>query len=651
MEKQQRDYFINLEKRLAQSVKPVSPIKVSEWAEKYRNFSPEASAKKGGQWTNLPMQIEPMDCCLDPDVEGVVMVWASQAAGKTEVLLNITGYFMHQDPSPIMIIQPTLEMAEDWSTRRLSTMIRDTKPLADLFDNKRTSGNKTLEKSYPGGSICIAGSNSPASLASRPIRIVIKDEPDRFAESAGSEGDPILLAAARQETFYNAFDAEASTPTIKGHSRIEKSFEQTDKRYWFCQCPSCGFEQTLKWRQLKWESEDKAAEAYYECENGECPNPKWTDEMRIEAIRAGRWKATAPFNGRRGYHLNGLYSLFRHKRRYKNKLHQFVSQFLTVKKIGTKTAMKVWTNTFLAETWSDDEDAKINWVKLYERREKYTPQTIPQKVKILTAGIDVQADRIELEIVGFGEHEESWGIEYQQIWGDTRNPEIYKRLDEQLTKAFVREDGATLFVNAVGMDTGYAAAIRQVYAYLRPRLSKRYYPLKGSSIRNAEIVAYSGKGKVDRLKILMVGTNKAKTILYNRTTIENEGPGFMHFPEKYEAEFFKQLLSEDSITVAEKGQSFQVFSLPTVTPENSSSRNEALDMRVYSLAALYARGIPNWALLERKLKKTIEENAKPAEKEVEQKKDTPETQSDRPRFRIKKRLAKRGSFVRNIVGF
>lgn len=637
MEKYQKDLLKKLDAHLALAVRAPSLMLVSEWAEKHRYISPEANAKGGGPWRNLPMQIEPMDACLDPSVEGIVLMFAAQTAGKTEILLNIAGYFMHQDPSPMMMLQPTLDMAEDWSTRRCSTMIRDTPVLADLFsDAKRTSTNKILEKGFPGGSLVIAGANSPASLASRPIRIILKDEIDRFPVSAGKEGDPSLLAAARQETFYNAFDAEASTPTVKRHSRIESSFQATDQRYWYCPCPSCGHPQRLKWKQLKWESEESMTDAYYLCENEECDNPKWTDAMRIAAIKAGKWVATAPFKGIRGYHLNGLYSLFPHKRRFKGKLHQFVSQFLKVVKLKNKKALQVWTNTFLAETWSEDEDVKPDWAALFDRREKYTPDALPNKIKILTVGADFQADRIELEIVGWAEGEESWGIEHIQLWGDPRNPEIFQRLEAVMCKQYRRQDGGQLSVNAAGFDTGYWASQRQLYAYLRPRLGRRYYPFKGSSQKNAEPISHSTKGKTDRLKLLMVGTNRIKSFIYNRSTIGSEGSGYMHFPESYTAEWFKQLLAEDSNTVIDNGNQFQVFYMPAITPENGTDRNEALDMRVYALGALYARGIPNWKLLEKRIKEGItEQNAPIAHVAAE-----PEKQG--------KKKHRRGSFVSRI---
>lgn len=605
-----------VETAMALIFRPPPKLLPSEWAEQKRVLSRESSARGGGKWRNFPMQVEPMDETVNPEVGSVCLMWAAQTAGKTELILNITGFFMEMDPCPIQMVQPTLDLADDYSTDRVDTMIRDTPSLEHLFTN---FGKTTVrKKSFPGGFLIMAGANSPTSLSSRPIRVTLFDEIDRFPKSAKKEGDPIGLAEMRQETFPNAVSIKTSTPTIRKHSRVESEFDLSDKRYWMAICPHCQLAQRLVWKNVRWDDEKRLDLTYYLCENKDCSNPRWTDQDRIAAIKAGHWKATAPFNGVRGYHLSGIYSLFRHKTRFKSRLHQMAYDFLKAKRLG-KERLKVWVNTFLAETWSDESDIKPDWAKLFSRAstppEGYKPYdsfgTIPIGVQLVNFGTDIQADRIEIEFVGHGPGEETWGLGNEVIWGDTRVPDMYKRLDEKLNRTFKREDGVILHVDGGGIDTGYAAAQRQIYQYLRPRLQKRYFGFKGSSVKTAEPISTAKKTKVDRIRLFMVGTHAIKSYIYGRATLENPGPGYMHFACDYPAEWFKQLLVEDFEIEIIGGEKYQIFSMPSVVAEGSTDRNEALDKRVYAIAALYARGLPNWDKLEARNLATIAEPEQP----------------------------------------
>ena len=213
-------------------VAPPKRLSVSEWADEYRYLSAEASAEPGKWRTDrAEYQRGMMDAFSDPKIHTVVVMSSAQI-GKTELLNNIVGYFVDQDPSPMLMLQPTLEMGNTWSKDRLSPMIRDTRTLTDkISDSKaRDSGNTILHKTFQGGHITIAGANSPASLASRPVRVVLADEVDRYPQSAGAEGDPLSLAFKRTTTFWNRKRMVVSTPTVKGVSRIEMAYEESDKR-------------------------------------------------------------------------------------------------------------------------------------------------------------------------------------------------------------------------------------------------------------------------------------------------------------------------------------------------------------------------------------------------------------------------------------
>lgn len=564
-------------------------LTVSEWANRYRYLSRESSAKSGKYRTSAtPYVAELMDSACEDTVQSVCAMFAAQT-GKTESLNNISGFFIHADPAPILMVQPTIELAESWSKEKLTPMVRDTPALSRLVKDPRSrdSGNTILFKQYPGGNIAIVGANAPAGLAGRPRRVVLLDEVDRFPASAGTEGDPCALAIRRTESFYNSVIVLTSTPTTKGISRIEKEFDQTDKRFWFCPCPACGEWQTLKWVNVAW-PEGKPEEAFLKCEK--CP-AMLDDAARVKMIKAGEWRATAPFNGKRGYHLNGIYSPFKHKRGYKNRLHQMAAQFLEAKHGGEET-LKTWVNTFLAETW-ESAGATINPDDIGARREDYATE-VPAGVLVLTWAADVQGDRIEAEIVGWGEGEECWGIRRGYFVGDPNtSPHVWQQLrdfaETELTHPLYGKIKPTIGV----VDSGFAT--QAAYQFVRKMMPARVYAVKGAKNRLKHPVETPRRG--GRSSALLVDTQEFKSIIYSRLKNDKPGPRYYHFPKSYDDEFFAQLTAEKVVTKHAKGIASQSW-------ENTRSnrRNEALDIRVYLHAALHILNV-NWEKLKENMGK------------------------------------------------
>lgn len=523
-----------------------------------------------------PYQAEPMEAVTDDSVQSVVLMWASQS-GKTEVINNALSYHFHLDPSPILCVQPTLEMAASWSTDRLAPMIRDTPVLCELFGDPkaRDSSNTKLYKKFPGGFIAIAGANSPASLASRPIRVVVADEVDRFPASASTEGDPISLAVKRSETFFNSVQILTSTPTLKHLSRIESEFELTDQRKWFCPCPHCGEFETLKWSQVKW---DKDAEGNHLPETArmicEHCDKEISDKQRQEMVAKGEWRPTAEFKGKRGYHLNGLVSLFPPKRGYENRLHQAVAQFLDAKHRGIES-LKSWVNTFLAETFEPSGET-VESSPLLARREPYAAE-VPQDAVVLTAGIDCQQDRLEAEVVAWGKAEECWGIQSKIFYGQVTNPATWSELDEWLSKPWQHESGISLRIASAMIDTGYQSKI--VYDFCKDKETRRVFAAKGVG-GSRPIVSRPSRGNSAKVPLFSIGTDSSKELLYSRLKISESGPGFCHFPidPGYDSEYFDQLTAEKAITKVKNGVKQRIWI-------KRRPRNEALDIRVYALAA------------------------------------------------------------------
>jgi phage terminase large subunit GpA-like protein len=580
--------FRAIERELSASIKPPPRMTVAEWSKKERVLSKESSAR-GGRFDPLPYQVEPMDSVCDPTVVSTALQWAAQL-GKSEILNNTLGYFADPDPAPCLMMQPTLEMGEAYSKDRLAPMIRDTPALSRLIADPRSrdSGNTLLHKSFPGGYWAICGANSPSALASRPIRIVLCDEVDRYPSSAGAEGDPIGLVGKRQETFPNAVTVLTSTPTIKGLSRIEKEMEGTDKRRWHVRCLSseCRHEHVLKWEQVRLLDENDTTTARIFCPK--CDH-EHADADRIKMVRAGRWIATAPFNGRRGYYLSGMNTLFPCRRAYKNRLHQAIEEFRKAKTEGPES-LRVWWNTYLGETWEEEGERAVDVATLMKRQEDYSEDPLPEKVLVLTAGIDKQADRFEVEVVGHGLDNETWSIRYEIIEGDTLKPETWKALEDFLLQKWKHPCGHDLPIAALMIDAGDDQ--EEVLDWCQRHGGKRWWPCKGARRYGHPWVFY-GRSKKGRGMLYILRVWVAKEELFGRLRVSKPGPGFQHFPKRYEQRYFEQLTAEKKQVVISGG-------MPSVR-FITLGRNEALDCRVYAMGAL-ERLNPSWAHLERRMK-------------------------------------------------
>ncbi len=580
------------------AIHPIPSLKISEWTEAYRFLSSESSSEPGKfRLDRIPYQREPLDAPLEPDVMETILWWAAQT-GKSETMNNVTGYFMHADPSSILLVQPTIELYEAYSVERIAPMIRDTPVLRKIVKDakSRSSGNSTKFKKYPGGNLAMVGANAPGGLAGRPRRVILLDEVDRFPASAGTEGDPCALADKRAETFPNAVRVKTSTATIKGKSKIESLYEQSDKRKWHVCCPKCAHEFLLMWEHVQW-PEGKPEEAWIQC-----PSPRkcrLNDADRIAMVRAGRWKSTAPFKGVRGYWLNGLHTLFRQHKGYRNRLHEFVADFLKAKDGGRET-MKVWINTFLAETY-EEEAEKIDATEILNRLEDYGPDSIPEEVLLLTGAVDVHRMFVQIDVKGWGINEESWGIFRLQFDGDTEKDEVWAKLDEYLVRQYRRADGVPLTLSRVFIDMGYRD--KAVLNFCAPRIGRGVYPCKGIRREGLAIPpllpAKPNKNNKKRIPHWPVGVTIGKSTIYDRVTLEVPGPRTMHFCTEggFDEGYFKELTAEVRQTKFQFGKPYFVY----VKPHNAV-KNEALDLNVYNLAALNSMPPIAWKRLAENLK-------------------------------------------------
>ena len=561
----------NICKRLRNILRPPPKMTITEWAEKERVISSEETSSPGPWYSDrVPYTVEIMNAISDIKTEKVVVVMGAQMAKTNAGILNPIGYYMSNDPCPIMVVQPTIAMGETFSGKRLSPMLRDTPCLRGKVapEKSRSSGNKILEKSFPGGYIVIAGANSAPSLKSRPVRVVLFDEVDEAPENLAGQGDPVELAVARTYAFPNRKIVMVSTPTVKGKSRIDAAYEDSTKERWTHKCPKCGEWSQFSWRRLLFDSMKMA-----------CP---YCDEMfsrREWEAGGGMWKAENPGHATRGFHVNALDSQL--------SWDELVAKWAEAQRIaksGDYTKLITFVNTILAETWEIRGEV-VESHALESRREVYNAE-VPDGVCVLTCGIDVQDNRLAYEVVGWGLGFESWGIEYSEIFGDPRQGDVWNRIDELLARAWSYGNGKRIRISRAAVDTG-GHMTPQVYAYCKARQTRGVYPIKG---QGGDKLPLTRPSKESREKgLFIVGVDGIKADLMSWLKVGNPGNGYCHFPKDsdgipvkgYDTTYFEMLTAEKRVIVQNK-RGYAVYEWH----KSAGARNEAFDCRVYARAAL-----------------------------------------------------------------
>jgi phage terminase large subunit GpA-like protein len=550
---------------------PPPDLKVSEWADQYRRLSAEASAEPG-QWRTdrAPYQREIMDAFNDPRVDTVAMMSSAQV-GKTEILLNVIGYFAHQDPSPRLAVLPTLEIAEAYSKDRIAPMVRDTPELTKLIADakSRDSGNTLLHKRFPGGHLTLAGANSAASLASRPIRIVLNDEVDRYPTSAGTEGDPVKLSRKRTNNFWNRKIGMFSTPTTKGISRIESEWDKSDQRRYFVPCPHCGRKQHLEWSNIVYD-DDKPETAAYACR--ECGS-LIQESHKSEMINRGQWRATSVFRGVAGFHLNELYSPWK-------RWSDVVTDYIDAK--GKPEEEKIFWNTSLGLPYEDVDGALLEPETLQSRRESWRATLLPAETVLLTAGVDVQEDRLEAVMIAWAMTGQMMIVERRVFEGSPSFPQVWLTLDEWLLDDRTTETQGTLRIRAACIDSG-GHHTQAVYDFCTSRAGRDVFAIKGA---DGAIPAWPDRSSASRKyrghKVWRIGVDTIKDIIRARLAL-TEGDGRVRFAADLSPEFFRQLVVERRVVKTDRrGRPVRMWVKP------SGARNESFDCTVYGMAALEA---------------------------------------------------------------
>lgn len=562
--------------------KPPPKLTVSQWADRFRVLSSESSFRAGPFSTDdAPYQREFMDVCGDPRIPRVVGMWGSQL-GKTEGLNNVVGFYIDQDPAPILMLQPTKEMAEAWSKDRLAPMLRDSPRLRGKIAESRArdSGNTILHKQFAGGHLTIVGSNSPAGLASRPIRVLLLDEIDRYGASAGAEGDPTSVAESRTSTFPNKKIISVSSPTVE-EGPIGKLWAQSDQRWYQVPCPHCGHEQKLEFGDkntqhgLKWDA-GKPDTAHYVCRA--CAAVIEESDKPL-MLKRGRWVAENPDSAIPGFRISAIYSPF-------FRWSELIARFLRDKADPLK--LQTFVNTILCEFWVEggervDESVLAGHLEAFPRGTdpENNPQPIvPRGVGILTRTVDVQGDRIETAVWGWGEREESWRVDFELIPGDPATKQPWDALQQTLGKGYVHESGAPVPVSVTFIDTGGHHS-QEVYNFARRNARLRVFAIKGSSMQEGvQILSPPKHHKSARVVWYEVGSYTGKVALMKRLLrVTKPGPFYIHLPNDIDPAHLEQFLNEKLVRRFPNGRPVGVWV--------RTGPNEQIDLWVYAWAALH----------------------------------------------------------------
>ena len=598
-------------------MKPLPKTSVSEWADTYRYLSAGVSSEPG-KWRTERAEYQRaiMDAFTEPGVHRVVVKSAAQI-GKSDIMNNVIGRFAHLDPASIMMIQPTVDMAQDYSKSRIAPMIRDTPVLSSLFYDVKRAGDKTaktrdgnntiLSKFFPGGRLVMCVANSPAGLASRPVRILLADEVDRFPESAGNEGDPVDLASKRMTTFWNYVMGLFSTPTIEGDSRIEIEYNAGTQEEWQHQCPNCGEWHLIRYLDMITDAEehrDKSGRRQVIVHGVKWRCPDCGFEFTEQQMRNAKQmyvprNPKALFNGIRSFFINAFTSPW-------IGWNDIMREWLEAK--GNPEREMVVVNTRFGESYHEQgafEDETI----FLRRREAYGAE-LPDGVLLLTAAVDTQDNRLEYEVCGWGAGEESWGIRKGIILGQPDWESTWSELDKILEHVYRFKNGTGLkivrtFIDSGGHYTGH------VYRYCEKNFIKQRFAIKGYSNRPGIPLNYKiGKASGTKIPLVILGVDDGKQQVMNRLAIKSPGAQYMHFPldedqeglqnRGYDEIYFKGIMSERKVKIRRYGSIREIWQ-PT-----KGVRNEPLDLRVYNLGCMLSVN-PQWDELQTIMKQPAQE--------------------------------------------
>lgn len=547
----------------------------------------------------------------DPNVSEVVGIKSAQIAWTDGVLLNYIGRRIDLDPCPMIIMFAKEKAAKRFNIEKFEPMCEVTPRLAAKIPVSRKKAKENLwdMKSFPGGFLKFVSSNAPDEVKSTPAPLVCVEEPDDCNVNVSQQGDTITLLKERKKSYARSKVIFGGTPTVDGASAIQAAYKASDQRKFFVPCHECGESHVLDWDNVTW-SEDPASNhevfghSRPETASYACPScgVVWSDGDKNRNVRKATWRATAQFYGVAGFYINELYSPFPG-----SKLHLLVEKYLGAQHAleqGDDTKMRAFVNNTLGRAYAYATDLPTAEA-LKERAEQYDELTVPWGGLVLTAGVDVQHDRLAIVIRAWGRGEESWLVYWGEIYGQVVVPDqgVWDDLDTLLSRPVRHVTGAAMRIRAVSIDSSDGQTSDAVYSFVRKRQAQGYMAIKGSSAdygreifsppRTSVDQKYNHKASKYGLRPYIVGTHRAKDLLLGhdsgggRIKLTGNGPGRMHWYASVRTDYFDQVTSEVKAphrTVRNK----------KIWQKKSGHRNEALDCEVYSLHAARSLKLHLW---------------------------------------------------------
>lgn len=554
-------------------MKPSPRLTMLQFAEEHIVLSSDDSANPGKyNSAHAVYQREILEAISDPSTSEVVLSLSSQV-GKTLIDLITIGYYSAIDPASIMYVTIDDALGLDFAKRRVAPLIRNSKLLTDTYKKLGVGGNTVTSKFFPGGSLTIASANIPSDLTSRPIRIVICDEVDKFTQNAKGMGSPLALVRQRQVTFHNRKLILTSTPTRADTSIITKSFEAGTQARFYHQCPHCSDYFTPVWENVKWVvAEDD--EPLFDTAALMCPHCACLidDTIRQKSINNGKWIHAYPDRRVKSFFLNALTSPF-------TSLSTLVEQYY--ESLSDINKRIQFVNEILGLPW-EDEGIRVDHIQFGDRLEKYTKDTLPNNILFATAGVDVQANRLEAVIYGWYNDYESYVIDRIIISGLPSEPTTWKTLHHALQYTYKRQDNTPVKLLKTCIDTGgfteESGAFQQyVVDFVKKNARFNYVAVKGASTRQKTIIPQLKKSPGS---IYLIDTIAAKDMIYDNLAKTTKGAGYMHFHHELDADFFNQLTSEEKVKEVKNGITKWYYK--RITAKRAA---EVLDCTVYALAA------------------------------------------------------------------
>jgi len=543
-------------RRALRALIPPPRLRLSEWIETHMRL-PEGVSALPGRVTLWPYQREIADAISDPELERVTLVKPVRV-GFTTLLTGALASYVANEPSPILALLPTEADCRDYVVSDLEPIFEATPALRGLLSAEadETGRNTLLSRRFAGGSLKIVAAKSPRNLRRHNVRVLLIDEAD--AMEPGVEGSPITLAERRTLSFANRKIIVGSTPTIEETSNVLRSYARSDRRVFEVACPECGHWHEITWADIQW-PEGEPERAHYVCP--ECGSVV-EERHKAAMVEGGRWRANAPHvRGHAGFRLNALVSTLANASWGK-----LAAEFVEAKR--SPDTLQVFVNTILAQGWREAAE-EIDEAALAARAEPFGLDAIPPDVLVITAGVDVQRDRLEIVFLGWS-RDEVFVLGQSVIYGDPAGDDVWSELDDALRTVWKHPKGGILRVDAAGVDAGDGETMDRVIGFTRARMARRIYALKGATGNRPSIKASDTKGA----KLFIVGVDGLKGQLASRLTRGRT----VRFSDRLEARFYEELASERLIMRYVRGAPVRLWErIP-------GRRAESLDCVVYGMA-------------------------------------------------------------------